>query len=497
MKRKLNSLHWPYIGAVALDHENRVVLLCECLCLEEDFDAYAFVVNSLEEMEPRRKKTSIRLIFADCFLTDEFLVMVGLERPNTTIAWDSFHLKSKVFPEHLGQHLFNELELDLGKMIYGETREEFEDAYKSIAVKLRNKPDKLQYIKKFYDHPERFAHYFVKTIPGNLRKSSSQPAESNHASIVARVSSASNQDIVQHIKALFDRQLELINLHEQEDAKYEKLSRHKAYETEDSSEAEAINTLSKWGYEEYWLDVAQEGTNYSHSVLPSGASRVHRKGTPDDSARIIDPGERCKCDRYLEFESMCEHEFAKHGCKFVRSLFSERLFQPGQMNEEEEENDDEEEEEEASDSIQADNSEASDSIQADNSAKFTQDFTQDDGDDDDDSSAADNITIAEMEKNLRKRSGAGNDTGGSSKKQKVVPVPHGRMAQACGTLTDFACSTKVKPEMSVAVFASILQLQDIARGKKAVDKVDKVVETAQQATQSRALLPRHGPEANK
>jgi hypothetical protein len=73
MKRKLNSLHGPYIGAVALDHENRVALLCECFCLEEALDQYAFVINSLWEMEPQRKKSTIRLIFADCFLKDSFL----------------------------------------------------------------------------------------------------------------------------------------------------------------------------------------------------------------------------------------------------------------------------------------------------------------------------------------------------------------------------------------------------------------------------------------
>jgi hypothetical protein len=80
MKRKLNSIHWPYIGPLALDQENRVVLLYECLCLVEELDAYAFVLNSLEEMEPRRKKSTIRIIFADCFITDELLPMVGLER---------------------------------------------------------------------------------------------------------------------------------------------------------------------------------------------------------------------------------------------------------------------------------------------------------------------------------------------------------------------------------------------------------------------------------
>jgi hypothetical protein len=114
MKRNLNSLHGPYIGAVASDHENRLALLCECLCLEEALDQYAFVINSLGEMEPQRKKSTIRLIFADCLLKDSFLALVGLSRPHTAIAWDVFRLKSNVWPLELGQHLFDTLSSDLG-----------------------------------------------------------------------------------------------------------------------------------------------------------------------------------------------------------------------------------------------------------------------------------------------------------------------------------------------------------------------------------------------
>jgi hypothetical protein len=101
-----------------------------------------------------------------------------------------------------------------------------------------------------------------------------------------------------------------------------------------------------------------------------------------------------------------------------------------------------------------------------------------------------------MEQRMAKKA-AGAVFGGSSKKQKVVPVSRTKIVQACATLTDLVCSTNVKPEMSVAIFASILQLQDIARGGQPVDRVDKVVETAQQATQSRALQLRHDPEATK
>ena len=43
MKCKLNGLHWKYIGPVAFDNEEQIIQLCECLCVEEDLDFYAWV----------------------------------------------------------------------------------------------------------------------------------------------------------------------------------------------------------------------------------------------------------------------------------------------------------------------------------------------------------------------------------------------------------------------------------------------------------------------
>jgi hypothetical protein len=216
MKRKMNSLHWPYIAPVGLDHEKRVVLLCECLCIAEELKKYAFVLKSLEEMEPRRKLKSIRLIYSDCFITDELLTMVGLRRPasmggneGTDLIWDSHHLRSQVWPsaEGLGQRLYDMVSEDLGLLLFGQTRAIYDEAYGRIAAKLASNPAKLEYIKtRYYDHPERFAQFYVKRIPGNLGKSSSQPAESNHSSVVAHLGPGSTQDIVMQITDLYSRQ---------------------------------------------------------------------------------------------------------------------------------------------------------------------------------------------------------------------------------------------------------------------------------------------------
>jgi hypothetical protein len=176
--------------------------------------------------------------------------------------------------------------------------------------------------------------------------------------------------------------------------------------------------------------------------------------------------------RYLQFESMCEHEFAIYGGQFVRSLFSERLFQPCQI-------------EESNQAVIADDDNNFPQDVEDDGVAHHNDEDDDDDDDnnnddnnDDHSASADDNTLSALQP--RKRQGS--DKGSSSKKPRVERVNRREIVQACATLTDLACSTKAKPEMSVAIYSSILQLQDVARGQP-VYKVDRVVETALQATQ--------------
>jgi len=153
--------------------------------------------------------------------TTTTLDMLGLHRPfemdaveGTDVAMDSFHLLSQVWPYALGQHLFDWLADDLNAMVYGDTWERYEAAYGRIVTKLGSNPETLEYIKDYYEHPERFACYYIRCIPGgNLGKSSSQPAEANHVSIIAHLGPGSTQDMVIQIKDILgSRQTELDNV---------------------------------------------------------------------------------------------------------------------------------------------------------------------------------------------------------------------------------------------------------------------------------------------
>jgi hypothetical protein len=142
---------------------------------------------------------------------------------------------------------------DLGLLLFGQTREIHHAQYGRIAAKFASNPAKLEYMinRGYNDHPERFAQFYMKCISGNHDKSSSQPAESsNHSSEIAHLGPGSTQDMVLQITDLYTRQKPLAEAHATKDTKYEKQSRIDARKADNESEAEALYTLSKWGYNE-------------------------------------------------------------------------------------------------------------------------------------------------------------------------------------------------------------------------------------------------------
>jgi hypothetical protein len=223
MKRQMNSLHWPYNSFVILDNCRRIFPVVESLTISEYFDGYAFAARSLEAMEPGRKLKDIDIIFSDCFVTDDFLPLIGVSRDTGThLIWDAHHLRSDVWPTKFGQAMYNTIKTPMAKMLFGETRAVYEEGYKEVAALLVTNPVLLDYVTEYYEHPERFATYCIRAILGNLLREGSQPAESNHASIHAALGTGS-QEMEGQIHELFLRISEIQKKHEQ--AKYKARTR--------------------------------------------------------------------------------------------------------------------------------------------------------------------------------------------------------------------------------------------------------------------------------
>jgi hypothetical protein len=495
MKRKMSSLHWPYVSLVGLDHENRVCRFGECLCLEEDLEYYAWSIRSLEEMEPRRAVNTIRLLYADGIMSDEILVLLGLERPSevgspfgTDVASDSFHLLSSVWPLELGQRVFDLLSADLNALVYAGTSEGYDGAWRQIVSKIGSDPTRLQYLKDYYDHPERFARHHIKRIPGNLGKTSSQSAEANHASIIAHLGPGSTQDMVVQINDLLNRQAELDAANTNADAKYKLVSAKLAREAEEKTmlqEAAALRTLSRFGYNEYWKSVVEESQHYS--LLPDQDDeydRVHRNGTSMESVRLVPKVGRCDCDFHLKAESMCPHEYVRGGGIFNAALFPERLFQPHKMA--------------PIDSVSAPSQVIDDSFGDEGDSDVL--FWNNDGVDMNVKGGTD-MVLSEEDTHGKKR--ASNDTSllppvpPRKKRQKVIG--HSQLIKEATQVANYAANAT--PQLREAVHTSLIMLREILEGKSQ-EAPSAVVETLQNAT-GRVVTnrfhgqPKTGPEANK
>ena len=490
MKRKMNHLHWPYISLVGLDHEKRIVRFNECLCLEEDLDYYAWAMLALERMEPRRKVKTVRLIYADGIMTDQFLDMCGLARPSeigadtgTDLCLDLFHLMSSIWPKKFGQHRFDQLEKDLKSFAYAETQEKYEESYQNVASALGSDPECLGYLKnEYYDHPERFAWYYVKHIPGNLGKSSSQAAESNHASIVAHLGPGSSKDMVFQIEGLLSREKELHAGHSSADARYKLLSIQCSLEATTQSEASALLHLSKWGYNTYWVPVCEDSKNYK--LLPDQGDefdRVHRIGSPIESARLIPKGGRCPCNRRVEAKSMCQHEYIRVGGTFDLSLFPERLLQPHKMKPIDVVQEEEEAEYDQNDSALVFEDDQDDNVVDDKEPLGAE-------------SSSDNEDNIPLDQLVTQKERATKQAKPQAKKS------YSQLLQVATKLVGYA--SQAKPDTNNAIYVSLLELQEIVEGKSS-STASEVVETlraAKSSTRKRnreSLLPRMGPEANK
>ena len=103
MKRKLNSINWPYIGPAVIDGYKKVRVVAEGIFVSERKSAYAFVLNALFDMsEGCRGKDEVYAVFADNFFSDDILEMAGIG-DTCKYLWDQYQLSFQNFLQLLGK----------------------------------------------------------------------------------------------------------------------------------------------------------------------------------------------------------------------------------------------------------------------------------------------------------------------------------------------------------------------------------------------------------
>jgi hypothetical protein len=207
-KRKMNKLHWAYIGPVVVDNENTIELACESLMIEESHESEVVMLNALFEMEPRRSHKSVRVIFGDCFLTESLLPLIDLAPKDTAIFWDHYHLQDHVWKKGLSPSHHDLVIQNMIKMINASTKESYDQEWGIIKSLLAPHQQALSYLKGFDENPQQIAAYTLDKVPLSLGKRGSSHAEQNHSSHVAYLGSGGAREIEEHIEGLIRHQSE-------------------------------------------------------------------------------------------------------------------------------------------------------------------------------------------------------------------------------------------------------------------------------------------------
>ena len=90
MKKRANTISWPYISPVVLDGDNKIGTMVESIICSERLDAYKFVVLAAFEMAKAKKRRK-KIIFGDGIMGDRLLEDLGIA-DTCKLCHDEYHL---------------------------------------------------------------------------------------------------------------------------------------------------------------------------------------------------------------------------------------------------------------------------------------------------------------------------------------------------------------------------------------------------------------------
>ena len=189
MKRKLNTLHWPYFAITLMNELNKVCVGCEALLISERDEAYDFLIKSTLEMCPKRNKKDISIVSGDGFFNQSSLEKWGL--CNAKFIADHWHLFDSGLKDRFSMTYYHLIEHNLRKMANAHNEQQMNIAYNDAKQQLYNlnlrncKAEKE--LDEFYNERVTYALYLIKRIPGNRGRRGSVASEINHASVISLV----------------------------------------------------------------------------------------------------------------------------------------------------------------------------------------------------------------------------------------------------------------------------------------------------------------------
>ena len=330
--RQYNSSGFPYISPCMTDSENKICQGCEAIVVEESTSAYTWIINMMADIEPRFKKSSIRIIYGDGKVLPILLTDLGIQ-DTCVLRGDKWHLTNAVWPDKFGSAFYPLIQNYLISMLDSETQEQWDVAANHAKKKLEQYPHLCSFLDDIVRNPSYYAGYYLKLIVGgSLGKNGSSGAEANHSSVVAYNGNGATWCIADQLHHLMTRcQNRSRHRDEIEQSLQLAVQRHQSTFLQDEAiwDKQARLLLSNHAYESLWKNSLlkshglqkQQFENGDIAVWPAYIeSPVNHRGT-----KVIKNGERCSCRFRTQYLSQCEHEILAYG-GFHKELFNHRWF---------------------------------------------------------------------------------------------------------------------------------------------------------------------------
>ena len=104
------------------------------------------------------------------------------ELANAQFVKDHWHMKNRVWPEHIGDVLYNMVRPDLEGALNCTTKEQYDTHVSAVYCQLKSFPEYVKYFLKYFDDPDSIAKYLINSIRDGQGLITSAPAEQTHAS---------------------------------------------------------------------------------------------------------------------------------------------------------------------------------------------------------------------------------------------------------------------------------------------------------------------------
>jgi len=330
MKRRQNSIDWPYCGPVLITGEKKIATACEAIMVTESIDAYVFVMNSVYEMSGIDRSVT-KCIFADGIMSVSLLRKLGIEGTCNLIL-DRYHLVEVDWPKVFGWH-YSHIKKLMKNMVESNSEDEFITIFEDIRRRCPNEKHQEYLEKEVFANRRHFVSCWTKSYTGHLDRLGNQGSESNHSSYCQRISYGAKVNPAEQLAQCLERSKDIAK--ELNAARYRNyanamrlvanISSNSNRTEADVQHAHALTHLSSEGLKQ-WTECNAELPHYSmFDQDGSDAKLVVRNLDQMQPPRIVGPNQRClECQRSKATMSLCVHELLYDGGKFSNARFTRR-----------------------------------------------------------------------------------------------------------------------------------------------------------------------------